>query len=225
MKRDDSPTPIPTGTSAATKLSTSLGIVAAMVLAVLVNILVARHYKRWDWTRGGVYTLSDATTQTLHTLEEPLHVYILLPSGDPLTISVQNLLDAYRGETSRLRIEPTDPDRHPAEFLAVQQRFGIVAGKTEDGKIVTDAAIVVARGDVPHFITMRDLVETDEEDPQKRRPRIEQALTTAIRSVISKERPRACFTTGHGEGAIEPGAGPAAGGLGPFRDNLVKNNF
>src|SRR5262249_13204081 len=86
-------------------------------------------------------------------------------------------------------------------------------------------AIVVARGDVPHFITLRDLVETDEDNDNKRRPRIEQALTSAIRSVISKDRPRACFTTGHGEGAIEPGAGPTGGGLGPFRDTLVKSNL
>ena len=27
------------------------GVVAAMVLAVVVNVLVARHFKRWDWTR------------------------------------------------------------------------------------------------------------------------------------------------------------------------------
>lgn len=216
---------IPSGTGAAIKISASLGIVAAMVLAVLVNILVARHYRRWDWTQGGLFTLSDATLQTLHGLEEPIHVYVLLSASDPLTISVEQLLASYRGETSRLVVESTDPDRRPADFLAVQQRFGIVAGRTEDGKIVTDAAIVVARGDVPHFITLRDLVATDEEDELRRRPRLEQALTSAIRSVLSKERPRICFSTGHGEGAIEPGAGPGGGGLGPFRESLVKNNF
>jgi hypothetical protein len=216
---------IPAGTGAAIKISASLGIVAAMALAVLVNILVARHYRRWDWTRGGLYTLSDATLQTLHRLEEPIHVYVLLSANDPLTISALHLLESYRGETSRLVVESTDPDRRPADFLAVQQRFGIVAGRTEDGKIVTDAAIVVARGDVPHFITLRDLVATDEEDDLRRRPRLEQALTAGIRSVLSKERPKICFSTGHGEGAIEPGAGPGAGGLGPFRESLVKNNF
>lgn len=221
----EAPGPVPAGTSAATKISVSLGIVAAMLLAVLVNILVARHYKRWDWTRGGLYTLSDATLQTLHGLEEPIRIYVLLSESDPLTISVQHLLESYRGETSRLVVESTDPDRRPADFLAVQQRFGIVAGRTDDGKIVTDAAIVVARGDVPHFITLRDLVATDEEDDLRRRPRIEQALTSAIRSVLSKDRPKACFTVGHGEGAIEPGAGPSGGGLGPFRESLVKNNF
>lgn len=216
---------IPSGTGAAVKISASLGIVAAMVLAVLVNILVARHYRRWDWTQGGLFTLSDATLQTLHGLEEPIHVYVLLSANDPLTISVEQLLTSYRGETSRLVVESTDPDRRPADFLAVQQRFGIVAGRTEDGKIVTDAAIVVARGDVPHFITLRDLVATDEEDELRRRPRLEQALTSALRSVLSKERPRICFSTGHGEGAIEPGAGQGGGGLGPFRESLVKNNF
>ena len=216
---------IPTGTTAGTKLSASLGVVAAMVLALLVNVLASRHYRRWDWTRGGLYTLSDATTQTLRGLEEPIHVYVLLSEGDPLALAVRHLLEAYRGETARLVVDFVDPDRRAAELLAVQQRFGIVAGKSEDGKIVTDAAIVVARGDVPHFITTRDLVQTEDDDELRRRPRIEQALTSAIRAVTSSERPRACFTVGHGEGTVAPGAGPGAGGLGPFRESLIKNNF
>lgn len=216
---------VPTGTTAATKLSASLGVIAAMVLALLVNILVSRHYRRWDWTRGGLYTLSPATTETLRGLEEPIHVYVLLSEGDPLALAVRHLLLAYRGETTRLDVEIVDPDRRAAEFIAVQQRFGIVAGKSEDGKIVTDAAIVVARGDVPHFITLRDLVQQDDEDERRRRPRIEQALTSAIRAVLNKERPRACFAAGHGEGSVAPGAGAIAGGLGPFRESLIKNNF
>jgi ABC-type uncharacterized transport system len=219
------PDRVPTGTTAATKLSASAGIIAAVVLAVAVNILVARHYKRWDATKGGLYTLSDATVQTLHSLPDGVHVYVLLSEDDQLAVSVRQLLEAYRGETSRLAVEYTDPDRRPADFLAVQQRFGIVAGKAEDGKIVTDAAVVVARGDVPHFLTLRDLVETEDEDDLRRRPRMERALTSAIRAVVSDERPRACFTMGHGEGSVEPGAGPSAGGLGAFRESLVKNNF
>ena len=216
---------VPTGTTAATKISASVGVIAAMVLALLVNILVSRHYRRWDWTRGGLYTLSDATTQTLRGLEEPIHVHVLLSEGDPLALAVRHLLEAYRGETTRLVVDFVDPDRRAAEFIAVQQRFGIVAGKSEDGKIVTDAAIVVARGDVPHFITLRDLVQLDEADELRRRPRIEQALTSAIRAVLSQERPRACFAVGHGEGSVAAGAGPGAGGLGPFRESLIKNNF
>jgi hypothetical protein len=209
------------GTSAATKLSTMIGIVAAMVLAVLVNVLVARHYRRWDLTRAGLYTLSDATVQTLRGLEEPVQVHVLLGANDPLTVSVQHLLDAYRGETSRLEVKLTDPDRHPAEFLALEQRYGLAAGETKDGRVIADAAIIVVRGDKPYFITQRDLVEVDDAEDVRARPRIEQALTTAIRSVLVKERPKACFTTGHGEGTLDAGGA----GLAPLRDLLAKDNY
>jgi hypothetical protein len=205
-------------TTLATKLSSSAGIIAAMVLAVIVNVFVARHYKRWDWTRGGLYTLSDATVQTLRGLEEPVEIYVLLSPGDPLTVSLQHLLEAYQGETTRLEVRYTDPDRHPAEFLAVQQRFAIVPGKTDDGRIVTDASVVVVRGGKPHFITPRDLVEVDDADDLRARPRLEQALTSGIRSVTSGERPLACFTSGHGERSLE-------GALSPLRARLTKNNY
>ncbi|AUX30967.1 MULTISPECIES: GldG family protein [Sorangium] len=220
---DESPPPrVPPGTSLGEKLSTSVGIIAAMVLAVLVNLLVARHYKRWDWTQGGLYTLSDATVSTLRALEEPIRVYVLLSEADPLTLSVRHLLDAYRAETTRLEVAVTDPDRRPAEFLAVQQRYGVVAGKTEDGRIVTDAAIIVARGDRPHFLSASDLVEVEDEDDLRARPRLEQALTGAIRSVLRSDRPRVCFASGHGEKSIDVGG---ADGLAALKDRLNKNNY
>ncbi|WP_438009791.1 GldG family protein [Sorangium sp. So ce321] len=216
------PAPVPPGTPLGEKLSASVGIIAAMVLAVLVNLLVARHYRRWDWTQGGLYTLSDATVSTLRALEEPIRVYVLLSEGDPLTLSVRHLLDAYRAETPRIAVEVTDPDRRPAEFLAVQQRYGVVAGKTEDGRIVADAAIIVARGDRPHFLTASDLVEVEDEDDLRARPRLEQALTGAIRSVLRSERPLVCFASGHGEKSVDAGG---AGGLAALKDRLNKNNY
>ncbi|MCK6591187.1 MAG: GldG family protein, partial [Polyangiaceae bacterium] len=177
--RDPPRANVPAGTSTATKISSLVGIVAAMVLAVLANVLVARHYKRWDWTSAGLYTLSEPTKQTLRSLEQPIEVYVLLANSDPLAISVRQLLEAYRAESPRITVKLTDPDRNPAEFLAVQQRFGVVAGKTDDGRIVTDAPIIVARGDQPHFLSSRDLFEVEDEDDIRTRPKLEQALTGA----------------------------------------------
>jgi hypothetical protein len=101
-----------------------------VVLGVLVNILVARHYKRWDWTRAGLFTLSEATTETLHALEEPVQVYVLLNGGgsaDDGGAAPARVATAGRRRGSRWSF--TDPDRRPAAFLAVQQRFGIVGGQ------------------------------------------------------------------------------------------------
>ncbi len=211
----------PRWTTTGNKISATVGIVAAMLAAVLLNVYVARHYKRWDVTQGGLYTLSDATKETLRTLEEPVTVYVLLSTEDPLALSVQHLLAGYTSESKRVTVQVTDPDRHPAEFLAAQQRFGLVAGKSDDGKIVADAAVVVVRGERPFFLTPRDLVAVDADDDTRARPRLEQAITGAIRSLGTGERPKICFTTGHGEPSLEIGGGQGLGGL---RERLVKNN-
>src|SRR5262249_31736531 len=65
------------------------GVVAAMLLAVLVNVYAARHYRRWDLTTHGLYTLSPATLETLHSLNEQVEVDVLLSSRDPLANSVK----------------------------------------------------------------------------------------------------------------------------------------
>ncbi len=217
-REDDKPV---VGTAAA-KVSTSVGIIAAMVIAVVANVFVARHYKRWDVTRGGLYTLSDPTLQTLHGLEEPVQIFVMLPAGDPLTTSVSHLLEAYKAESTRLEVKVTDPDRHPAEFLAIQQKYGVVAGKTEDGRILTDAAIIVAKRDKPYFLTANDLVAVEDEEDMRTRPRLEEALTTAIRSVTTGGRPRICFATGHGEKPLDAGG---EAGLAALKDRLGKNNY
>ena len=67
----------------ALELSYVVAIMAAVVLAVMVNILAARHYRRWDWTSVELYTLSPPTVETLTSLGEPLHIYVLLSSADP----------------------------------------------------------------------------------------------------------------------------------------------
>jgi hypothetical protein len=197
----------------ATKLSASAGIIAAMVLATLVNLLVARHYRRWDVTRGGLYTLSDATLGTLHALPEPVKIYLILPGGEGLTLSVQHLLDGYRAETSKLDVDLVDPDRHPAELLSLAQRYGIGADR-EDGRLTAAAAAIVVAGDRREIIRPQDLVEVDAEDDLRRRPRLEQAFTGAIRAVTSGDHPTACFTGGHGEDPSEP-----------LREHLAHNGY
>src|SRR5262249_43543920 len=137
-------------------------------------------------------------------------------------VSVLHLLEAYKAESSRLDVKKTDPDRYPAEFLAIQQKFGVSVGQTEDGRVLTDAAIIVARRDKPYFLTANDLAAVDDPDDARVRPRLEEALTTAIRGVTSGKKPRVCFATGHGEKSLDAG-GDA--GVAALKDRLGKNNY
>ena len=44
-----------------TQLIPLVGVAAGMFDVVVLNVLAARHFKRWDWTRGQRYSLSTAT--------------------------------------------------------------------------------------------------------------------------------------------------------------------
>ncbi|HMI88508.1 MAG TPA: GldG family protein, partial [Polyangiaceae bacterium] len=203
------------------QLVEALGVAAAMVLAVLINVLVARHYRRWDMTRHSLYTLSPATLETLHGLGESVEVDVLLSTADPLASSVKFLLSAYRAETDRLVVKFTDPDRHAAEFLALQQKYGIEAGRTDEGVVVTDAVVIMSRAhSKPFFLSAAELV--DEREDGRGRSKVEQAFTLTLRKVMNDARTRVCFVAGHGEKRLDDG-GPR--GLGELASRLKKNNY
>jgi len=199
----------------------ALGVAAAVALAVNVNLLAARFYERWDYTREGLYTLSEPTLRTLHSLGDTVEVILLLSRSDPLNASLRQLLTAYSAETERLRVRLLDPDQHPAEFSAIQQKYGIVTAKTEDGQAVTDASLVIAQGERHWFVTSEELVRLDP-DGEHVRPALEQALTEGIANVLRREKALVCFSRGHREQGLYD-AGPE--GLGELRARIEKNNL
>lgn len=203
------------------KAFSAVGVVAASVLTVNANLLVARFYKRWDVTTDRLYTLSDATRSTLADLKQPVRVLVLLSRGDPLLSSVRELLTAYRAETTALELEFVDPAQNPAEFLAIQQKYEIQAGRAEDGRLLTDAALIVAQGERHWFITADELVSFDA-DSGSVRPRIERALTSGIVNVLGLEKAKVCFTRGHQEASLND-SGPE--GLIELRNRIEKSNY
>jgi hypothetical protein len=204
------------------QLSAVIGLVAAAFIAVVVNVVGARHYWRWDWTRDKLYTLSPATEITLHDLPDTVEVWVLLGSNDPLILSVKQLLVSYAAETPKLDVHYVDPDKDAILLLDVRRRFKIEATRAEDGRVVTDASIVFARGDRHWFLGPADLVEVSEADDARAKPKEEQAFTGAIRNVVSGERTRLCFTQGNDEMSL---GDPGPQGMGVLKDLLEKDNY
>lgn len=135
---------------------------------------------------------------------------------------MKQLLVAYSGETTKLDVRYVDPDKDAIALLDVRRRFKIEAARAEDGRVVTDASIVVAHGERHWFIGPQDLVEVSESDDRRAKPREEQALTFAIRNVMSGQKARLCFTTGHDEMSTRD---PGPQGVGVLRDLLEKDNY
>jgi len=206
----------------ARRLWAAAGVAAAVVIAVLLNMLSSRHFKRWDWTSSGLYSISNVTEQTLRTLTEEVEIQVLLSRDDPLTLTLHHLLDAYRAINPSLAVEFIDPDLSPAAFMAVQQKHGVAAAKTEDGRVITDAQIIVARGDRRHFITADDLFEVQPGEEAKARTRVERVITAAIRQVTRGQAPRVCITSGFGEAPFDQGG---VEGLMALTGRLTKSNY
>lgn len=203
------------------KAASLIGVLGAALLAVNANILVARRYTRWDLTSDALYTLSEATRRTLRSLDAPVDVTVLLSRSDPLALGVRHLLTAYGAETKQLAVRFLDPERNPAEFSAIQQKYGLLIGKSEDGRVVTDASIVIARGERHWFITPDDMLRFDTESGRAR-PLLEQAVTEGIVNVLSSDKPLVCFSRGHQELGLHD-AGPE--GLLELKDRVEKSNY
>lgn len=211
---------------APTRALSAAGVVAAAVVLVLINVLANRHYRRWDATRNKLYSLSEPTNFTLNELEtqaRDVEVFVFIGAGDPLLGSVKQMLTGYVAKAPRhLMVRYLDPDRDRAEFLRLQADLDVHVGKAEGGRILSDAQVVVRHGKRVWYVKTDDMIVLDEGDDAKVRPKVETALTSAIRAVLSTDRPRVCFTAGHGEASIDD---PGKTGVSTLKNTLSKDNY
>jgi len=146
----------------------------------------------------------------------------LLGPADPIEQSVKQLLVAYQAETTKLEIHYVDPDRDVLQLEDVKKRFKIETGRTEEGHVVADAIVVVAKGSRHWFLSTSDMVEVQAGDDTRVTPKEERAMTGAIRSVLGSEKSKLCFTSGHGEMSPDD---PGQEGSGLLKDVLTKDNY
>ncbi len=192
-------------------------VVLLGALLVFANYFSGRYYKRFDWTRTKLYSLSEKSENVLATLDEPVEVYVFLSPQDELYEPVRELLRRYEAATPRVTVKIVDPEKSPLEAEQLVQRFA-----------VTGASIVVVRGDDKRVIDSSELADMDFSGLQMGgQPRMagfkgEQAVTSAIYQVAEGSKPKVLVTTGHGELRLDD-AGPR--GLSSAQQLLGADNF
>lgn len=219
-KSEPEPKKKPSGRLRGAQVFMAVGVLAATLIAVSLNVLVTRFYKRWDWTSDGLYTLNQATLDTLQGLDEPVDVVVFLSRSDNMRVSVEHMLGAYGAETRQLRVRYVDPDQNPAEFMTLQKQYDINQLATDDGRLVSETAIVLARGKKHWYVTADDIMSVDETGAVK--PKLEQALTVGLRNILGSDVTRVCFTAGHQEASIESGAGD---GMAELKFRIKHDNY
>jgi len=215
------------------RITASVSTLALIAILGMVNYLAFRHYKRFDWTSQGIYTLSPKSQTVLRELDESVDVYVFLSRGESGFLTTDELLKRYSAASQNVKLHYVDPDREASQFKLLAQRFGIAAGVLESGEARADVAAVVVLGDKNWHVSREDLVGSElgpmggQGPSEEVQLKGEQALTGAIVQVTSGRPTKLCVTQGHGEWAIGEGAERTLYSLerGLHHDNLVWEAF
>jgi len=106
-----------------TLAATSVIIVLAILIAI--NYIGVRQNKRWDFTAGQQFSLSDQSRNTLAQLDSPLEALVFAQELE--FPRYQDVLKEYTYASKRIATEYIDPDKKPA--LAKQhqvQQYGTI---------------------------------------------------------------------------------------------------
>ena len=180
-----------------------LTAVLGLVVVVLVNYISSRHYKRWDWTSHGLFTLSDRSQQALRELDQDVDIYVFLGRDEQDFADVETLLEEYKAVTDRIRVEWVDPDRDRARYQVLADKFGIDSWLAGDVTL-SQVPVVVTSGERKwkverHQLIVEDFETFEDADGHKLDLQSERALSGAILEVTTGEPNKVCVAAGHGE--------------------------
>jgi ABC-type uncharacterized transport system involved in gliding motility auxiliary subunit len=105
-----------------TRYGTNMLVYSVLFIALLigVNWVGVRHNHRFDWSEGGVFTVSPQTRGVLDKLDKDVELQAFLEGGhDP---EIESLLESFRNTSSKVKVRLIDPDKQPelAEKYAVR---------------------------------------------------------------------------------------------------------
>jgi len=159
-------------------VSRATGAILVLVIAVLANVVAARHPNNWDVTAA------------------------LVRAGEPgfeeVYDEIERVLRRMATAQSLLRVAPLDPVREPDRVARLATEAGVPAEVLRGV-----GAVVFVGGDgrtrVVELLDMAEIGRDELDVGAVLRLRAEAAFTSALLELTRLERPRLCATSGHGE--------------------------
>src|SRR5436190_4987265 len=172
-------------------------IVLILFLALAVNSIAFKHYKRWDFSRDQKYALSDKTKRFLKTLKGKMRITVFFSPNTPISADVQNLLTEYQyAGKGKIDIEHVDPERNLSRAKEVFDKY----------KVVTDESLLVldyeGRNKTVKASEMADIDQSGMafgEGPRVAAFKGEQAITTAMMDRVEGKKKILAYVLGHKE--------------------------
>jgi len=173
--------------------------VVIIAVVVLVNAIlgfdVVRKRVRFDITEDQMFSISTQTKDFLKELKQDVDIYILTPENEYGAVAVTETLSQYNIHSGgKVKIQYVDLDRDPT-FISKNLDPDQVQG------IQPNSIVVKSNGRIK-VLTNDDFVETSTDYytyGEVTGLKVEQAFTSAIKSVSAEKVSKVYFVSGHGE--------------------------
>ncbi|MBN1520932.1 MAG: GldG family protein [Candidatus Aureabacteria bacterium] len=199
-------------------LTSFLYTIIFLGILVALNFISVKHYRRYDVTRTKIFSLSEKSDNILKGLDKDITLIVLYSQNSPLYPKIQNLLSEYKTMTRKIHVEMIDPELDISRTQMMAKKYNIE----------TANRIIIESGDKIKHLTDMDIAEFDFSamryggDPQLKSFKGEQAITSAILSVIEEKKLKIAFIEGHGEKSI---ATETEKGLSQIKRALERDNY
>lgn len=175
------------------------GIIAVVVfINIILGLDVIRKRVRFDITEDQMFSISTQTKDLLKGLNQDVDIFILTPENEYGAVVVTETLNQYNiYSNGRVKVQYVDLDKDPT-FISKNLDPDQVQG------IKPNSIVVKSNGRIK-VLTNDDFVETSTDYytyGEATGLRVEQAFTSAIKSVSAEKANKIYFVSGHGE--LEP---------------------
>ena len=168
-----------------------------LFLALMVNSIAFRHYKRWDFSRDKKYALSDKTKRFLNTIKGKVRITVFFSPNTPITGDVQNLLTEYQyAAKGKIDIENIDPERNLSRAKEVVDKYKVVSD---------ESLLVIDYAGRNKTVKASEMAEIDQsgmafgEGPRVAAFKGEQAITSAMMDLVEGKKNTIGYMIGHKE--------------------------
>lgn len=202
----------------AARLQVAIGVILALYILLVVNLIAFRHPMRFDLTAEGQHSLSDATLKRLESVNQEIR--IVFPTYLPPDLERQHpellanrrvlrrarfLLEEYMAAQPNIRIvEELDVFAEPDRWTDVRNRYQLTASQVNRFVFLAGKG-----GEFRQTVTAQDLAvfgptRDASTEPEIKAFRGEKVFTDTITRLIRRERRPVYFTQDNQEMALQP---------------------
>ena len=172
-------------------------VILVLFLAIMINALGMKHYKRWDLSRDQKYALSDKTRRFLDSIKGKIRITVFFSPNTPISGDVQSLLTEYQyAAKGKMDVENIDPERNLSRAKELFEKY----------KVVSDESLLVVdyegRNKAVKASEMADMDQSGMamgEGPRVAAFKGEQAVTTAMIDLVEGKKNAVGYVLGHKE--------------------------